>query len=1092
MSQIEDVAAQYVKPPDRAVTGATRLVADAFRLAVPPEEEYVESEVAIESLEFASFAVGGLAATAKTPTAGVRADTTVTLPLADSGTGTAESTQHIVLYGPGDVRGIDSEQIIRRHPAPGTPDAEETDLAHVEFDRPELPWAFSAASATAGMRPWVTLIVVPKDVVRWLPTTGQLALIQVPFAELPQLTGAHLWAHAQTAQSGSVSLPTRLSPEYAPVNLSRLVSPRVMDPDTEYFAAVVPTTSIGVGAGRGLTEGSLSPAWASGAGETITLPVYDSWEFRTGEAGDFASLALRLQGVAAPYEVGRRFIDASEPGRPLAPLPDGASGAKQVLRCALYSPSPPPPEHEEAETAKWPASQTTQLREQLDLPAAIEGAAASVGGIPDVPILGPRVYAKLHRGAAVITGSDWFAELNLDPMHRIVAGLGTRVVQTDQEQLMQAAWAQLGDVQKANRAIALAEIAEHLATRLHVRLSDLEPTRLLQVAAPLATRISLTAGATLKAEVAASAMPVTVLSGAFRRSVRPDGPVLRRADVASRARIGTLAGTGTATRDFTRVYADPDGVAGLSATAIAGLDATRVAPVLDVSISSVTDVLTRAGGALSGGVFAHLADTTTWRTVGQGLDLAGIAVERWGEIVLREPSVTAAGVIRDQRIAPLVAELAVTKASTGQLSKTLTQRAQTLNNSLIVRRADVVAPVLPTPSPRGAVVTRGLSVTGGLAITRGAVIGVEAPVLRGAAGLRVLDTGDLTRVTVNSPAATKKEALAQLAGLAAVPLTPAIDAWQQLPPERLRGLMSALIDPAGISAIAPVERRATVRVDALAAALEPRAAIRSHLRGRLRLSAALEAAVFVPQRIRRIMAAPVFRRPMYEALHAYDPDWLVPGLGLLPATDFVTVLATNSTFIEAFLVGLSDEMGRELLWRNYPTDQSGTYFRRFWDRDQDELAQQIHAFSPTDLGTHVKVGGDGAGGATPRAVIVVKSELVRRYPDVIIQAVRNTGTPEHPKFDDPGAVARQLFAAHLPPDVTLVGLDLGLDEIDGPDWWITIAEHPTATRFDRPADAAGPFYAPAGAADAASFAAETLHDPVRVAFHATDLVVRED
>ena len=40
-----------------------------------------------------------------------------------------------------------------------------------------------------------------------------------------------------------------------------------------------------------------------------------------------------------------------------------------------------------------------------------------------MPILGPRLYAKLHRGAAVVTGSDWFAELNLDPMHRIVAGL---------------------------------------------------------------------------------------------------------------------------------------------------------------------------------------------------------------------------------------------------------------------------------------------------------------------------------------------------------------------------------------------------------------------------------------------------------------------------------------------------------------------------------------------------------------------------------------------------------------------------------------------------------------------------------------------
>ena len=31
------------------------------------------------------------------------------------------------------------------------------------------------------------------------------------------------------------------------------------------------------------------------------------------------------------------------------------------------------------------------------------------------------------------------------------------------------------------------------------------------------------------------------------------------------------------------------------------------------------------------------------------------------------------------------------------------------------------------------------------------------------------------------------------------------------------------------------------------------------------------------------------------------------------------------------MVGLNHEMARELLWREYPTDQRGTYFRQFWD-----------------------------------------------------------------------------------------------------------------------------------------------------------------
>ena len=39
---------------------------------------------------------------------------------------------------------------------------------------------------------------------------------------------------------------------------------------------------------------------------------------------------------------------------------------------------------------------------------------------------------------------------------------------------------------------------------------------------------------------------------------------------------------------------------------------------------------------------------------------------------------------------------------------------------------------------------------------------------------------------------------------------------------------------------------------------------------------------------------------------------------------------TNNRFIEAYLVGLNHEMARELLWREYPTDQRGTYFSSFW------------------------------------------------------------------------------------------------------------------------------------------------------------------
>ncbi|MEO7850812.1 MAG: hypothetical protein ABIR94_00985, partial [Rubrivivax sp.] len=142
----------------------TRIVADAFSLFIDPAEQYQESQVKLQEVEFAAFAIGGLAAgVSAAPAAGaLRASALVQLPLSDSSGAAATAVQPVTLYGPGDVRGLDFAQIVRRHPSPGAATAEETVLAHVEFDRPELPWQFSAAPAAAGgtLQPWLALIVV--------------------------------------------------------------------------------------------------------------------------------------------------------------------------------------------------------------------------------------------------------------------------------------------------------------------------------------------------------------------------------------------------------------------------------------------------------------------------------------------------------------------------------------------------------------------------------------------------------------------------------------------------------------------------------------------------------------------------------------------------------------------------------------------------------------------------------------------------------------------------------------------------------------------------------------------------------------------
>ena len=70
--------------------------------------------------------------------------------------------------------------------------------------------------------------------------------------------------------------------------------------------------------------------------------------------------------------------------------------------------------------------------------------------------------------------------------------------------------------------------------------------------------------------------------------------------------------------------------------------------------------------------------------------------------------------------------------------------------------------------------------------------------------------------------------------------------------------------------------------------------------------------------------------PMYRPLADLSSELFVPNVNLIEQNS-VTLLETNQRFIEGYMVGLNHEMARELLWREFPTDQRGTPFRQFWD-----------------------------------------------------------------------------------------------------------------------------------------------------------------
>ncbi|MCZ8286445.1 MAG: hypothetical protein O9353_13415, partial [Bacteroidia bacterium] len=79
-----------------------------------------------------------------------------------------------------------------------------------------------------------------------------------------------------------------------------------------------------------------------------------------------------------------------------------------------------------------------------------------------------------------------------------------------------------------------------------------------------------------------------------------------------------------------------------------------------------------------------------------------------------------------------------------------------------------------------------------------------------------------------------------------------------------------------------------------------------------------------------VMAYPEIDAPMYKPLAAISSELFLPNLNKIEPNS-ITLLENNQKFIEAYMVGINHEMSRELLWREYPTDQRGTYFRQFWD-----------------------------------------------------------------------------------------------------------------------------------------------------------------
>src|SRR6266511_2172426 len=919
----------------------------------------------------------------------------------------------VLLFGPGDVTGFDIRQVIRVDPPAFTADAEPNYFPLVEFDRPDFPWMFTPAAPDSKnqLPPWICLIAVERrEGVELISGGGEsLPILKIDtraHAELPDLSEAWAWAHAQVAAVTSDSdLETALKSE-PERTLSRLMCPRRLKPKTAYFACVVPTYKGGAQAGLGEKVDdakALDPAWnLADQPDAIRLPVYYSLEFATGVEGDFEALVWQLERRQLTVDqVGTRKLDISVAGYALpasAPVDlEGAIGPETIPGDERVGPS---------------TAYQERLQELLNESTAV----------PPLPVLPPPIYGRWHALQRTIPDPiapgrtrdrAWLRTLNLDPRYRVAAGLGTQVVQEQQEQLMAAAWDQVGEIERANQLLRQAQLARAASLSIHQeRLGKLNSTTFLLMSGPVQSRVRYAAnqsGAerTAFGHVRHSAIPAAVASVQFRRTLRARGAIARHFRLSA-----------AVTRDLV----------------VSSLNLQRISAVPQ-------RWPTPPGMATMESVLVRSPCNTNPLTLARALIESWHPEPLWGQL------------------SNLLRVYGSLEAEIAKFTAPVQERLDQVANLASVAKERLMSFETMINGPQGKYLDL--------------VISLYKPALAMIADLRWILQEDIPR-RFGRPLPLAIEKLNN-----AVTALPTLDELRDINFALAVIVYQGAVEPCN-DALRPQKPPLDIRElkTRMHEKLNPATTIP------VRVASLVEAPGWNAADLDVVLAAPDFPTPMYKALAVLSQDWLSPGLERVPQNT-LALLETNPRFIEAFMVGLNHEMSRELLWRGYPTDQRGSYFRQFWDpsgrfpapqNDAERAANlengkdipPLHEWGDGPLGTHfgkqrASVGAP-AGPAPAHVVLLIRGELLRRYPRAMIYLAQaawsldsgnNKVSPRNPT-----AVEKHpIFRGELAPDIHLLGFDVDPDVARGADqpssdpsndragWFVVIQQQPTEPRF---------------------------------------------
>ncbi len=956
----------------------------------------------------------------------------------------------VELYGPGDIIGLDGAQISRLEPAPWVTNFEPNYLAAIEFYDEDFPWRYTPAPPTGRkLLPWLALVVFEEETEfkeGVAATERPLPFVEVvaDFANVfPDPAEGWAWAHAHFNSEFSPEIvdtnATRVA--QAAQNIintardtacSRLLCPRKLKPNTGYHAFLIPAFESGRLAGLGYDPKPLfedaanalnatSSSWGSygvpaNRTDPTLFPFYHRWYFRTAANGDFESLVRLLKPKVVDSRVGHRDLDVTDPAPNITGIDDPELGGILRLGGALKAPLETLDDEQQEDFRKydeWAAPEPHVFQSQL---------AAFVNLADSYQKTGPAANVNPALDDAVKTDPD---PLITPPIYGRWHALTERL---------------------------LTERNGSNVPRPSNWVHDLNLDPRWRVAAGFGTKVI-------------QDNQETYMEAAWDQigSVLEANRRIRQAQLAKAAgrRLYLTHIEGAATvSSATLLLAVAPMKARLLSEGISVHHRIAESPMSLAMTSTAMRRLVRPGGKVS--------KRLNLKANGGAAKLVERANK--GEVTAAREKEPPANILTPDDLAASIAPVTPEDQRWVKIGKWI-------RDNLLLFIGLILLAIL--------IVLLIFGIAIGLLVAA-AIVAVAIAVWRRARSLadRQLIADSLKEENL------KPGLVDTMAGSSGFILTAEIDprfAPPVVPVSRGQSdnaeatrFKTALRDSFRLIDTGRVlgQTPPTVPLQLDIVSTDIRTGIKPDLTvPRWTLSG-----ITIPPRIKdqvgeefvEVMAYPEFDIPMYEPLVKTDKDGFVPNLHLVEP-DSVTLLETNQRFIEAYMVGINHEFARELLWREYPTDQRGSYFRQFWDvrkkiaeatdkaaaRERFKDIKPIHEWT---INGNLGENDNREVGPEPEEelVLVIRGELLKKYPNTIISAQPakwqlTSGRPDKSKerlLDESVPPIFPLYEARVAPDIYFFGFDLKARDARGDDtvddkagWFFRIEEVPGDARF---------------------------------------------